>query len=160
MVICELLHGIGMWAFNFLFLSFFLHWLIFKNWFVFYLLSSAFICRQKPRAIKGSTKTVLAWAAAQLWLFLQRYKLHTPISLLISYTVVLQSVAMDVCQQEKVLSPSCSKLSNFSSSLDDLLSAQNTVSEVCPLLQLLYLILVCTSISFHFWSYSSQNSAR
>ncbi|KAI4348442.1 hypothetical protein L6164_009165 [Bauhinia variegata] len=46
---------------------------------------------------------------------------------------------MDVCrnisvsgeyQQEQVLSPSCSKRSNFSSSLDDLFSAQNTEVDV------------------------------
>ncbi|KAF7819298.1 GATA transcription factor 9 [Senna tora] len=34
------------------------------------------------------------------------------------------------CQQEQVLSPSCSKLSTFSTSLDDLFSAQNTEVDV------------------------------
>ncbi|XP_061358305.1 GATA transcription factor 9-like [Gastrolobium bilobum] len=44
---------------------------------------------------------------------------------------VCQNVSVSgECKQEKVLTPSCSKLSTFSSSLDDLFSAQNTEVDV------------------------------
>ena len=53
------------------------------------------------------------------------------------HTTIICFVAMDFCrnvsvsgeyQQEQVLSPPCSKLGDLSTSLDDLFSAQNTVS--------------------------------
>lgn len=74
-------------------------------------------------------------------------------------------VAMDFCQnvsvsgeyqQEQVLSPPCSKLGGLSTSLDDLFSAQNTVS-LFFLWRFLRIVFLCTSLSLQSYGGALSN---